>query len=108
MEKGLPLKEQAEAWADEMNRHYLKEGETKLAALLSEFKGRADDQNGFFQEAVVICQPFIDFNPDILAVPRVKGVLKARMNEIFERRCKLVSSLADVVDYDWAGIKALP
>ena len=104
MEKGLPLKEQAEAWADEMKRRCCAEGETVLAALLSKFKGNADDQSGFFQAVLEICQPFIDFDPDILATPKVKEVLKARMNELFERRSKLVAPLAAVVDYDWAGI----
>ena len=106
MVEGMPLKERGEAWADEMKRRCCAEGETLLAALLSEFEGNADDQSGFFQAVLEICQPFMEFNPDIMAAPKVKEVLKTRMNKLFERRSKLVAALADVVDYDWAGIMA--
>ena len=104
MEKGLPLREQAEAWADEMKRHCCAVGETVLTALLSKFKGNADDVNDVFEEVAMICIPFIDFDPTILSTPKVSEVLQALMNKLFERRSKLVASLASVVDYPWAGI----
>ena len=100
----MPFKEQAEAWAVETKRRCLEEGEAVLAALLSEFKGKTDDVNDVVEEAAMICIPFIDLDPAILSTPKVKEVLKARMNELFERMSKLVASLASVVYYPWANI----
>ena len=104
MANALSLKEQAGAWADETKQHCLKEGETKLATLLSELEGKTDDQNDVFQAAVQICKPFIDFDADILSTPTVRGVLKTRMNDLLERSSKLVASLASAVDYPWDSI----
>ena len=104
MDAEQSFKEQAEQWAVETKQRYLEEGQSKLAALLSKFKGKTDDVNDVFEEAAMICMPFIKIDPAILSTPKVKAVLKARMNELFEKMSKLVASLADVVDYPWADI----
>lgn len=104
METTLQFKEQAEAWTVETKQRCLEEGETVLATLLAGFKGKTDDPNDVFQEAVLICKPFIGFDADILSTPKVAKVLKARMNELIETKSKLVASLASVVDHPWASI----